>query len=93
MKNMADVIWGDVKNILDGDTFDIHVTHIGILNRFTYNEHERIRLIAADAPELSSQFGFYAKQQLERQLNGRHVKCVIRSRDKFGRSVCEVYYA
>lgn len=90
---MADVVWGDVTSVLDGDTFVIYVTHVGKLNSFSYNDYETIRIAGTDAPELPSRGGVLAKQRLERKLRGRHVKCVIQSRDKFGRLVCAVYYA
>ncbi len=90
MTKLRDVIWGDVTNVMDGDTFNIHITHVGRLNRLTYNEYERIRIARLDAPELPSAYGFLAKRQLKHQLKGRHVKCVIHSRDRFGRLICTV---
>ena len=40
---MPDVIQGPVINIVDGDTFDMKVTHVGKNNKYEYNDEERVR--------------------------------------------------
>jgi len=40
---MADTIRGLVTNIVDGDTFDMKVTHVGKNNKYEYNDEERVR--------------------------------------------------
>ena len=90
---MADVLWGDVTSVVDGDTFDVHVTHYGKTNRTTYSNHERVRIASIDAPELPSPAGYSAKQSLERRIGGKHVRLDIQARDAYHRLVCDVRLA
>jgi len=90
---MSDVIWGDVINIVDGDTFDVKVTHYSKTNKNSYNNKERIRIAGIDAPEIPSSSGLRAKENLEKYLLGKHVKLTIQARDTFGRLLCEVVLA
>jgi len=87
---MTEVIWGDVVEVIDGDTFDIKVTHARRGNQHAYKNHERIRIEEIDAPELPSPAGKRAKQDLERAILGKFVRCEIRTRDKYGRLICKV---
>lgn len=41
---MADIIWGIVKEVIDGDTFRLNVTHISNLNKDKYSAVETIRI-------------------------------------------------
>lgn len=90
---MADVIWGDVTQVIDGDTFDINVTHYSKTNSVRYNDRERIRIADIDAPELRARMGQRAKHQLERTLLGQHVRLEVQARDVYHRLVCEVSMA
>ncbi|MCD6385483.1 hypothetical protein J7M23_06855 [Candidatus Sumerlaeota bacterium] len=90
---MSDVIWGDVKNIVDGDTFDLKVTHVGKNNVEKYNNEERIRIEDVNAPEIPSAAGKRSKDALEKKLLGKYVRCDIRARDTYGRLVCKVSLA
>lgn len=87
---MADTIRGPVTNVVDGDTFDVHVTHTGKNNQYTYNGVERIRIASIDAPELHSPGGFRSRDLLERKLRGREVRCYVQSRDVYSRIVAGV---
>jgi endonuclease YncB( thermonuclease family) len=87
---MEDVIWGDVIRIIDGDTFDIKVTHYSRNNRLRYNNFERIRIAEINAPELRCIAGQRAKEHLERVLNSKYIRCEIQSRDVYHRLVCKV---
>ncbi len=90
---MSDIIWGDVINIVDGDTFDLRVTHEGKNNVHDYGDEERIRIEDIDAPEIPSASGQRLKDALEKKMLGKHVKCSIRDRDDYGRLVCKVTIA
>lgn len=90
---MADVIWGDVTRVIDGDTFDVYVTHYSKTNSIQYNDRERIRIADIDAPELSTRFGPRAHHQLERSLLAQHVRLEVQSRDVYHRLVCRVSMA
>lgn len=90
---MAGVLWGDVAEVIDGDTFDVKVTHYSKQNQREYNNKERVRIASIDAPELPSPLGYTAKQKLERRIGGKHVRLGIQSRDTYGRLVCDVSLA
>jgi len=87
---MADTIRGPVTNVIDGDTFDMNVTHVGNNNRFKYNDNERIRIAGGNAPELNTPSGLQAKQTLNNRLIGKEVRCTVQSRDTYGRIVANV---
>ena len=87
---MPDVIQGPVINIVDGDTFDMKVTHVGENNKYEYNYKERIRIADIDAPELRAPGGKRSKDLLERKLKGKVVRCYVQTRDSYGRIVAEV---
>lgn len=87
---MADTIRGPVTNVVDGDTFDMKVTHVGKSNSKEYNNEERIRIAGTDAPELSTGEGKKAKEKLEKKISGKEVRCTIQARDTYGRIVADV---
>lgn len=90
---MSDVLWGQVTRVVDGDTFDVNVTHYHKGNAYQYNDAERIRLAGGNAPEMGSLAGMLAKTQLESKISGRNVQLVIHSRDTYHRLVCDVTLA
>lgn len=87
---MTDTIRGPVIKIIDGDTFDMKVTHTGKDNKNKYNDEERIRIEGIDAPELGTPAGQKAKDDLERKYAGKEVRCYIQTRDDYGRLIAEV---
>ena len=87
---MADSIRGQVIRIIDGDTFDMKVTHVGQNNKHEYGGKERIRIASIDAPELNELGGERSRAVLERLLLGKEVRCYVQARDTYGRLVCKV---
>jgi len=87
---MADTIRGPVINVVDGDTFDIRVTHTGKNNTYNYSDEERIRIADIDEPELRTPGGMRSRNSLERKLDGKEVRCHVQSRDVYGRIVADV---
>jgi len=87
---MADTIRGPVTSIVDGDTFNIKVTHTGKENKEKYNNNERIRIAEIDAPELNTPAGRRSKEQLEKKLSGKEVRCYVQARDTYSRIVAKV---
>jgi len=87
---MTDTIRGPVIDIIDGDTFDMNVTHTGKNNKRDYKDKERIRIAEIDAPELRAPGGQRSKDLLERKLKGKEVRCYIQARDDYGRIVAKV---
>jgi len=87
---MADTIRGPVTNVVDGDTFDMKVTHLGKKNTDEYNTEERVRIAGGDAPELNTDEGENAKKALEKKLSEKEVRCTVQARDTYGRIVADV---
>ena len=87
---MADTIRGLVTNIVDGDTFDMKVTHVGKNNKYEYNDEERVRIADIDTPELRAPGGKRSKDLLERKLKGKEVRCYVQARDSYDRVVADV---
>lgn len=87
---MSDIIQGPVTRIIDGDTFDLNVTHVGTSNERKYNDSETIRLAGFDAPELPSRAGQRSKETLTLKLSGQTVRCTVQARDTYGRVVATV---
>jgi len=87
---MADTIRGQVTEVLDGDTFDMEVTHVGRDNEVHYHSEERIRIADTDAPALGAAAGRVAKRRLEERLRGQEVRCYVQARDNYGRVVADV---
>ena len=87
---MTDTIRGPVTKVLDGDTFEMKVTHTGKMNTRQYNDIETVRIAGIDAPEYGTQAGEIAKNQLQRRLLGKEVRCSIQARDTYRRIVAEV---
>ena len=87
---MADIIAGTVTKVIDGDTFEMKIVYEDKSNKYKYNENEIIRLEGTNAPELNTPAGKIAKTNLTNKLFGASVKCVVKSRDTFGRIVADV---
>lgn len=90
---MVDTIRGPVTEVIDGDTFDMEVTHVGKSNLKKYKDNEWIRIADIDAPELPSKSGQRAKNDLEKAIGGKQVRCSVQARDNYGRLVCGVSLA
>ena len=87
---MSDIIQGPVTRVIDGDTFDMTVTHVGKANARTYNDTETVRIAGFDAPELPSRAGQRSKDSLSLKLSGKTVHCTVQARDTYGRVVATV---
>lgn len=85
-----DTIKGKVIAVIDGDTFDMTVTHIGKNNKYEYNNKERIRLSGFDAPELNTAQGQRDKTKLEKIILNKIVRVRIDARDTYHRVVGSV---
>ena len=87
---MSDTIRGPVTKVVDGDTFEMDVTHTGKENKKKYNNHETVRIATIDAPELGTKSGQRSKETLEKKLKGKEVRCYVQARDAYGRVVADV---
>jgi endonuclease YncB( thermonuclease family) len=77
----AQVLEGKIVAVLDGDT----VTLLG-----ANHEQYRIRLAQIDAPEKNQPFGQRSKQSLSDLLHGKDVRAECKTRDRYGRHICEI---
>ena len=87
---MADTIRGPVTEVIDGDTFDMNITHVGNDNKEEYGDSERVRIAGIDAPEIDTEDGKKAKKALSNKISGKEVRCKIQTRDTYGRIVAEI---
>ena len=87
---MADIVKGKVIKVVDGDTFDLQITHIGNNNAYEYGTVERIRIAGKDAPELNTLLGLAVKRRVTEKLLNQIVTCEIQSKDVYGRLVAKI---
>ena len=72
---------GRVVKVIDGDTFDM-----------IFDEKKiRVRMFGIDSPERGQAFNVKAKEFTASVIAGKEVSVVIRSKDRYGRFVCDVY--
>lgn len=79
---MAAEIIGRVVRITDGDT--LTVLNMG-------NQQIKVRLSEIDTPESHQPYGSRAKQALSDLAFGKDVRVIVRSTDRYGRTVGRVY--
>jgi len=84
---MADVIFGNVSYVVDGDTLDIENVAVSRHNNHDYSEEERVRLSGCDAPELGSRGASTARGRLEHRYLGQRVRVDVSARDIYGRVI------
>jgi endonuclease YncB( thermonuclease family) len=70
-------------NVIDGDTITVMDSK---------NETLKIRIIDIDCPEISQPFGIEAKNFTTSKLTYSDVKISIKGKDKYYRTLAEVYY-
>ena len=87
-----DTIRGTVTNVIDGDTFDMKVTHHGVNNQFEYNNSERIRISKIDAAELNTIQGLRDKVKLEKAILHKEIRVYVEARDMYHRVVGRVVF-
>ena len=80
----SQTIEGRVVGVHDGDSLTVLDAEKG---------QNKIRLYAIDAPEEKQAFGERAKQALSRLTFGETVRVEVRGKDKYGRTLGDVYAA
>ena len=68
-----------VTRIIDGDTFE------------TSSRQKSVRLASVDAPERGAPGSAKARETLRSMIKGKQVRIETLARDKYGRSVANVY--
>lgn len=73
---------GKVISIMDGDTFKLLTVE---------NKTLKIRLNGIDAPEKGQDFSGASKEYLGKLLAGSNIRVVDKGKDKYGRTIGDVY--
>lgn len=86
-----DFIIGNVKNVLDKDTFKMVVTRVGRKNKQLYDFEEQVRISKLKSSEIVNLIGEHPKPLLEKMLKNREVMCLISSRKPDGKIEADVF--
>jgi hypothetical protein len=86
-----DFIIGNVKNVLDKDTFKMVVTRVGRKNKHRYDFEEQVRISKLKSSEIVNLIGEHPKPLLEKMLKNREVMCLISSRESDGQIEADVF--
>ncbi|MCD6068123.1 MAG: hypothetical protein K0S33_2949 [Bacteroidetes bacterium] len=81
---MLDTAIGPIIRVIDGNSFQMQVTHVGAHNQYGYNNLEIVFI--APNPNLTNQ------TVLSYALIGRRVKCHVRYRDAYNRLYGDVFF-
>jgi micrococcal nuclease len=79
---VGQVVTGKVVGVHDGDTVTVLAAS---------NQTIKVRLNGIDAPELAQAFGNRSKQALSSKVFGHTIVAKITTRDRYGRSVAELW--
>ena len=82
----ADSFSGKVIAVADGDTITVLRSQDGT------KTPTKIRLAGIDTPEKAQAYGTKAKQALSSQIHGKIVKIVYTEKDRYGRTIGDVYW-
>ncbi len=81
---MLDTAIGPIIRIIDSNSFQMQVTHIGNHNKYGYGNYETVYI--APNPMVTN------ATPLSLTLIGRRVKCSVRYRDNYNRLFCDVHF-
>ncbi|HCZ36723.1 MAG TPA: hypothetical protein DHV26_12445 [Cytophagales bacterium] len=81
---MLDTAIGPIVRVIDGNTFQMQVTHIGKHNKYAYGNYETVFI----APKVANP----GATHLSTALIGRRVKCMVRYRDQLNRLFSDVEF-
>lgn len=79
--NTAPTVDAVVERVIDGDTIDVRMGQ----------QRARVRLVGIDAPELSQDQGRKVQAFLAGFIQGQPVRVALGDKDKYGRSLGEVF--
>lgn len=88
---MGDLIWGNIKNILGLDTFELNVTHKKDDNQNQYADVEKIKFQETDIVSIPVDVSQRSKEDLEHNLKDKFVKCEIEGKDSSGYLIARVF--
>jgi endonuclease YncB( thermonuclease family) len=80
--SFAEELTGEIVGVHDGDTVTVLTAD---------KTQVKIRLAKIDAPELSQPYGMQSKKTLSQEVFGKNVKVIWDEKDKYGRTVGNIY--
>ena len=90
---MPDIIWGNGKNIISKDTFELTVTHRQNGNSEEYQDTVKIIISGVDLPGLSDDKSNWKIDDLEKVIVGSFLKCEISSKTSEGDLISKVSHS
>ena len=89
---MPDIIKGLVTNVVDGNTFELRVTHAPGDNNGTNGKNEKIRIAEIDASESNFFTSYGAKKDLENAILDKEVRCYVQAKDENNMLIAKVEF-
>lgn len=86
-KTMLDTAIGPIIRVIDGNSFQMQVTHIGNHNKYPYGNFETVYIATPETPNPNPN-----TTKLSHALIGRRVKCSVRHRDNYNRLYADVVF-
>ncbi|MBL7893621.1 MAG: hypothetical protein JNL63_13390 [Bacteroidia bacterium] len=80
---MLDTVIGPITRVVDGNSFQMRVTHIGRHNAYVYGNYETVYIAPNSVPNST---------RLSAILVNRRVKCHVRYRDNYNRLFADVEF-
>ena len=90
---MPDVIWGNGKNVISKDSFELTVTHRQNGNSEEYQDVVKIIISDVDLPGLSDNKSNWEIDDLQKVIVDSFLKCEISSKTSDGDLVCKVSHS
>ena len=90
---MSDVIWGNGKNVISKDTFELTVTHRQNGNSEEYQDAVKIIISDVDLPGLSDNKSSWKIDDLQKVIVGSFLKCEIDSKTSEGDLISKVSHS
>ena len=90
---MTDTIWGNGKNIVSKDSFELTVTHRQNGNSEEYQDIVKIMISDVDLPGLSDNKANWEIDDLQKVIVGSFLKCEISSKTSEGGLISKVSHS
>lgn len=90
---MPDIIWGNGKNVISKDSFELTVTHRQNGNSEEYQDTVKIIISGVDLPGLSDDKYNWKIDDLEKVIVGSFLKCEISSKTLEGDLISKVSHS
>ena len=90
---MPDIIWGNGKNVISKDSFELTVTHRQNGNSEEYQDIVKIIISDVDLPGLSDNESEWTKENLQKVIVNAFLKCEINSKTPEGDLIAKVSHS